>query len=178
MHTARVLPSTSTSVATPSRRVRWVALLALTGSLAGIAPLALADDFHTVLGAGVGAVAGAFIGQSIGGRNGAIVGAGAGGLVGASMAQHGGYSAQHQMPVQQTVTSYPYPRGYETNYLVQAPAPRQYGGWHDVHDHGHHYGRDPYASNRYEQRYAEAVRYAPPNRNYGPDRYDRHERRD
>ena len=61
MHTARVLPSSSLSAATASRRARWVGLLVLTGSLAGLAPLAHADEFHTVVGAGVGAVAGAFI---------------------------------------------------------------------------------------------------------------------
>jgi hypothetical protein len=166
MHTARVLPSTSFSAATASHRARWVGLLVLAGSLASLAPLARADDFHTVMGAGVGAVAGAFIGQSIGGRNGAIVGAGAGGLVGASMAQQGGYSAQRQIPVQAPVA------------VWQAPAQRQYGGWREAHDYGHHYGRDPYVSNRYEQRYVETVRYAPPARDYVHDRYDRHERRD
>ena len=188
MHTARVLPSISLSAATASRRARWVGLLVLTGSLAGLAPIAQADEFHTVVGAGVGAVAGAFIGQSIGGRNGAIVGAGAGGLVGASLAQHGGYYEQRQAPVQQAVTGYPYQRGYAPNYPVQAPvavwqapAPRPYVGWREVHerpDHRHHYGRDQYISTHYERRYVDAVRYAPPVRDYGHDRYDRYERRD
>jgi hypothetical protein len=185
MHTARVLPSPFISAVTAPRHARWIGLLVLTGSLAGLAPLAKADEFHTVVGAGVGAVAGAFIGQSIGGRNGAIVGAGAGGLVGASLAQRGGYYEQRQAPVQQAVIGYPYQRGYAPNYPVQAPvamwqapAPRQYGGWREVHDHGRHYGSDEYVSNRYEQRYVDEVRYAPPVKTYGHDRHDRYERRD
>ncbi len=87
----------------------------LAGSLAGLAPQAAhADEFQTVLGAGVGAVTGAVIGNSVGGRNGAIIGAGAGGLIGASIANQAGYS-----------------RGYTPNtyyqepaYVVQAPQPQ------------------------------------------------------
>jgi hypothetical protein len=146
-------------------RLAGVALLA--GALAGLAPLAHADDFHTLLGAGVGAVAGAAIGQSVGGRNGAIVGAGAGGLVGASIANQGGYSQQRSIPVQQAYAPNPYPVTYYQQPVVawQAPQPQYRGNWQPVayyrppvtvwqapqpeyrywreerrheHDHGHH----------------------------------------
>ena len=99
MHTPRVLsllPSFVTPAAAKFGKLASLALVA--GSLTGLAPLAHANDFHTVLGAGIGAVAGAAIGNSVGGRNGAIVGAGAGGLVGASIAsQHHsfGYAPNH-----------------------------------------------------------------------------------
>ena len=97
MHTPGVLslsPNFSTPNATKIGKLAGLALLA--GSLAVLAPVAHADDFNTVLGAGIGAVAGAAIGKSVGGRNGAILGAGAGGLVGASVASQnysgGGYA--------------------------------------------------------------------------------------
>ena len=83
----------------------------LAGTLAGLAPLAHADDVHTFLGAGVGAVAGAAIGQSIGGRNGAILGAGAGGLVGASIANQG-YAQQRPSPLPPAYAPNPYPATY------------------------------------------------------------------
>jgi uncharacterized protein YcfJ len=86
MHTNRVLSSSPSS--TPARRGRWIDGLVLAAGLLGSASFAQADEFHTVLGAGIGAITGAVIGQSIGGRNGAIVGAGAGGLVGASMVHY------------------------------------------------------------------------------------------
>jgi len=97
----------------------------LAGSLAALAPMAHADDFNTVLGAGIGAVAGAAIGKSVGGRNGAILGAGAGGLVGASIASQnysGGY-APNPYPSQ---TYYQRPNTYYQPPVVvyQAPQPR------------------------------------------------------
>ena len=151
MHNNRVLTSIPTASATPSRRSRWLSLLVLAGSLAGLTPLAQADEFRTVVGAGIGAVTGAYIGQSIGGRNGALVGAGAGGLVGASIAHQSGYATQRQAPVQPVLTGYPYQRGYEPYYPVrapvavwQAPPPQRYEGWREVQQHGHrwhHYDR-------------------------------------
>jgi hypothetical protein len=89
-----------------------------------------ADEFNTMLGAGVGAVAGAVIGQSVAGRNGAIIGAGAGGLVGASIAQRG---------------SYPAPVAYTPPPAVVVPAPvYAVQQWRPEYrnDHGHHYGWD------------------------------------
>ncbi len=125
MHTPRVLPLSPALFTPAATKVGKLASLALlAGSLIGLAPLAHADDFHTVLGAGIGAVAGAAIGNSVGGRNGAIVGAGAGGLVGASIAsQHhasGGY-APNRYPV---ATYYPQPTTYyqpQPQYRVVEP---------------------------------------------------------
>ena len=164
MHNNRVLTSIPTASATPSRRSRWLSLLVLAGSLAGLAPLAQADEFRTVVGAGIGAVTGAYIGQSIGGRNGALVGAGAGGLVGASIAHQSGYATQRQAPVQPVLTGYPYQRGYEPYYPVrapvavwQAPPPQRYEGWRQVQHHrphsyyGHH-GHHGHRNDRHDRR--------------------------
>lgn len=101
MHTPRVLSLLRFFVTPAAAKFGKLASLALVaGSLTGLAPLAHANDFHTVLGAGIGAVAGAAIGNSVGGRNGAIVGAGAGGLVGASIASqhHSSGYAPNQYP--------------------------------------------------------------------------------
>lgn len=107
MHTPRVsqLSSPLTNAIT-ARAGTLASLVLLAGALAGAAPLAHADDVHTFLGAGVGAVAGAAIGQSMGGRNGAILGAGAGGLVGASIANQG-YAQQRPMPPAYAPNVYP-----------------------------------------------------------------------
>ena len=169
MHTHRVLshsPSLFTPAAAKVGKLASLALLA--GSLAVLAPQAHADDFHTVVGAGIGAVAGAAIGNSVGGRNGAILGAGAGGLVGASIAsqQRGaGYAPspypvathyqqpatyyQPQYPVAQPVTYYqPQPQYrvvqpvtyYQPAVVAWQPAPQQ-GYWREEHRHrGHHHG--------------------------------------
>ena len=99
MHTPRVSHLSSPLTKPLAARLGAMASLALlTGALAGVAPLAHADDVNIFLGAGVGAVAGAAIGQSMGGRNGAILGAGAGGLVGASIANQG-YAQQRPSPM-------------------------------------------------------------------------------
>ena len=88
-----------------------------------LAPQARANDFNTVVGAGIGAVAGAAIGNSVGGRNGAILGAGAGGLVGASIASqhHNSGYAPSPYPV---VTHYQQPPTYyqpQPQYYVAPP---------------------------------------------------------
>jgi hypothetical protein len=140
-------------------RVLTFALLA--GSLAGLAPLAHADEFQTFLGAGVGAVTGAVIGKQIGGRNGAILGAGAVGLVGASIASQQRYPspgyAPNPYPVattyyqQQPTTYYQQPvavyQAPQPQYRVVQPVtyyePAVYTTWQAPppyyrHDHGHH----------------------------------------
>jgi hypothetical protein len=113
MYTPRVLSLSSSFFTPAAAKVGKLASLALmAGSLAVLAPQAHANDFNTVVGAGIGAVAGAAIGNHVGGRNGAIVGAGAGGLVGASIASqhHGSGYAPSPYPVathyQQPVTYY------------------------------------------------------------------------
>lgn len=156
MNTLRAL-SSSPSHATPAAAKigKLAGLVILAGSLAGLAPAAHADEFHTVLGAGIGAVAGAAIGNHVGGRNGAIVGAGAGGLVGATIAsQHHGYGQPR------VVNHYPQPVTYyqpQPQYRVvqpvtyyqpavvtwQAPAPQHRHHWREErrdHYHGHHHG--------------------------------------
>lgn len=137
------------------------ALAVVTVSLTALASPAHADEFNTVLGAGIGAVAGAVIGQSVGGRNGALIGAGTGGLIGASVAQQRGYRPMEGMPVQPVYTSYPsypaysaYPT-YSTYPAYRAPAPVYYAPprvvvvpapvyaapqWRPEHRHG--YGND------------------------------------
>lgn len=126
MHTSRVLsfaPSLLTPAAAKVGKLASFALLA--GSLAMLSPIAHADDFNTVLGAGIGAVAGAAIGKSVGGRNGAILGAGAGGLVGASIASQqysGGYS-HNTYPAQ---TYYQQPNTYYQPPVAVYQAPQPY----------------------------------------------------
>lgn len=114
---------------------RWVGLLALSGSLLAVAPVAQANDFPVVLGM----VAGAVIGHSIAGQGGAIVGAGAGGLVGASLSQHH-YPAQNYAPLPTQASGY-YQTGYAAQPMVtqwQAPPQVVYqNGWRVSH-HGHH----------------------------------------
>jgi hypothetical protein len=185
MHTNRVLSSSPSS--TPARRGRWIDGLVLAAGLLGSASFAQADEFHTVLGAGIGAITGAVIGQSIGGRNGAIVGAGAGGLVGASMVHYDAPPPRHVL-VQPVVTGYPYQRGFEPGYAVrppvaawQPPPPRHPGNWREPHGYGHPDSRGPQVIYRYERIYVEPGRYAPPQRDYGynrDERYDRHRRHD
>lgn len=108
-------------------------LALLAGALASVAPQAYADDVHTFLGAGVGAVAGAAIGQSMGGRNGAILGAGAGGLVGASIANQG-YAQQRPGPMppayapnphHATYYQHPVARYYQPPVVAWQPPPPQ-----------------------------------------------------
>ena len=145
---------------------RVLSLALLAGSLAGLAPLAQADEFQTVLGAGVGAVTGAVIGRSIGGRNGAILGAGAGGLVGASLANQRNYApgyapnpypypvatTYYQQPTeyyQQPVTVYQVP---QPQYRVVQPvtyyqqpvyvAPQSNYYWREEYRHHHHHHGD------------------------------------
>jgi hypothetical protein len=99
-------------------RSKWACLALVAGGLATASSASRADEFNTVLGAGVGAVAGAAIGQSVAGRDGAIIGAGAGGLVGASIAQQRGSRPVAGVPVPPPVAVYPaYP-----NYRYPTPA--------------------------------------------------------
>jgi len=101
-------------------RSKWACLALVAGGLATASSVSRADEFNTVLGAGVGAVAGAVIGQSVAGRNGAIIGAGAGGLVGASIAQRGSYPVA-AVPAQPVVAAYPAYPAYP-NYRYPTPA--------------------------------------------------------
>lgn len=106
---------------------RVLSLALLAGSLAGLSPLAQADEFQTVVGAGFGAVTGALIGNSIGGRNGAILGAGAGGLVGASIANQRNYSpgyAPNPYPVATTYYQQPTTYYQQPVAVYQAPQPQ------------------------------------------------------
>lgn len=108
-------------------RSKWACLALVAGGLATASSTSRANDANLVLGAGVGAVAGAVIGQSVGGRNGAILGAGAGGLVGASIAQQRGSYPVATVPAQPMVGAYPtYPAYPSYRYPVPtsyAPAP-------------------------------------------------------
>ena len=123
MHTPRVSHLSSPLTKPLAARLGAVASLALlTGALAGVAPLAHADDVHTFLGAGVGAVAGAAIGQSMGGRNGAILGEGAGGLVGASIANQG-YAHQRHGPMPPAYAPNAYPATYYQQPVVRYQPP-------------------------------------------------------
>lgn len=165
MHTPRVL-SLSSSMFKPAHAhlAKLASVALLVGGLAGLAPQAAhADEFQTVLGAGVGAVTGAVIGKSVGGRNGAIIGAGAGGLIGASIANQNGY-ARGYAPSGYVASTYYAP---QPTYVVQAPQPQyrvvqpvtyyqpavysypvpqpQYIYWREGHHHhGHHYGHHGY----------------------------------
>ena len=106
---------------------KWACLALVAGGLATASSASRADEFNTVLGAGVGAVAGAVIGQSVAGRNGAIIGAGAGGLVGASIAQQRGSYPVAAVPVQPVVSAYPaypaYPSYRYPTPVAYAPPP-------------------------------------------------------
>lgn len=150
---------------TPAPRSPWTALLhskwacaaLVAGACATASSTSHANDANLVLGAGVGAIAGAVIGQSVAGRNGAIIGAGAGGLVGASIAQRGGYGYPAAAVAVQPVNAYPAYPAYP-GYRYQAPAPTYYAPppavvyqppvyrvetWRAPqhrHDHGNHYG--------------------------------------
>jgi len=168
MHTPRVSQLSSWPANPAAAKLGTLASLALlAGALAGVAPQAHADDVHTFLGAGVGAVAGAAIGQSMGGRNGAILGAGAGGLVGASIANQG-YAQQRPMPpayapnvypatyYQQPVMRYQPPvvawqppppqvryiqpvNYYRQPVVTWQPPPQEYRYWREErHHHRHH----------------------------------------
>ncbi|MGB2882885.1 MAG: YMGG-like glycine zipper-containing protein, partial [Rhodoferax sp.] len=87
MTTAPVL-SVSSQRPTGAGTRTWKALAVVAASLTALViPAAHADEFNTVLSAGIGAAAGAVIGHSIGGHRGALIGAGTGGLIGASVAQ-------------------------------------------------------------------------------------------
>jgi len=187
MHTPRVLSSSPRLLKPAATRAGTLASLALLAAgLACVAPRAHADDFHTIVGAGVGAVAGAAIGQSLGGRNGAIVGAGAGGLVGASIANQGYYSQQPQqryIPVQQAYAPNPYPVTYYQQPVVawQAPQP-QYRNWQPVS-----YYRQPVTvwqapqpqyrywreEHHHERDYGHRERYDAPQWGRGDGRHDR-----
>ena len=173
MHTLNALslsPSSVTPRATKFAKLAGLALLA--GSLAVLAPVAQADDFNAVLGAGIGAVAGAAIGKSVDGRNGAILGAGAGGLVGASIASQnysGGYAPnpypaqsyyyqqQQQPPAyyqhQQPVAVYQAPQQYyyaqpqyrvvqPITYYQERPQPQPRYWREERRDHHHHENRE------------------------------------
>ncbi len=159
---------------------KLASFLVLTSALAGMAPLAHADEGRTLLGAGIGAVTGAAIGQSVGGRNGAILGAGAGGLVGASIAnqeysqqghrQHGPLSpanppaTYYRPPVvhyQPPVAAWQPPRaqiryGYPNTYyqpprVWQAPVQNRYYRRDERHRHRHHH--DYRNDHHYDGRY-------------------------
>lgn len=150
MHSDPHTPSSSPrSPWTALVRSKWAGLALIAGGIATASSASRADEFNTVLGAGVGAVAGAVIGQSVAGRNGAIIGAGAGGLVGASIAQRGAYPYPvAAMPVQPVVNAYPrysYPAPVyyaPPPVVVYQPAVYQVETWRPHHhDHGHHYGQ-------------------------------------
>ena len=124
MYTHRVL-SYSTSLFKPAAaKVAELAGFALVAaSLVVLTPEARANDFDTVVGAGIGAVAGAAIGKSVGGRDGAILGAGAGGLVGASIASQQHNSGYAPSPYPAT-THYQPPATYyqpQPQYHVAPP---------------------------------------------------------
>ena len=174
MHTPRVSQLSSLSVNPMATKLGTLASLALlAGALAGVAPQARADDVHTFLGAGVGAVAGAAIGQSMGGRNGAILGAGAGGLVGASIANQG-YAQQRTSPMpayapnvypatyyQQPVMRYQPPvvawqppppqvqyiqpvNYYRQPVVTWQPPPQEYRQWREERHHYRHHDHGHY----------------------------------
>lgn len=145
-------------------RSKWACLALVAGGLATASSASRADEFNTVLGAGVGAVAGAVIGQSVAGRNGAIIGAGAGGLVGASIAQRGAYpvAAVPNQPVVTAYSAYPaYPSYRYPAPVVYAPAPAVmvpapvYAApqWHPAPPAHHHH--------RWEREYRDYRGYAP-----------------
>jgi hypothetical protein len=72
-----------------NRILRTGAVIAL--ALGGlVSQAARADNLNPVVGAGIGALAGAAIGQSMGGRDGAMVGAAIGGVAGVGIATQGG----------------------------------------------------------------------------------------
>jgi hypothetical protein len=136
-------------------RSKWACLALVAGGLATASSASRADEFNTVLGAGVGAVAGAVIGQSVAGHNGAIIGAGAGGLVGASIAQRGPYPIA-TVPARPAVVTYPaYPAYPNYRYpapVAYAPAPAVvvptpvYAApqWRPApRPHHHHHGWEP-----------------------------------
>jgi hypothetical protein len=164
MHTESL--SASSSPGSPLAallRSKWACLALLAGFLATLSAASRADEFHTVLGAGVGAAAGAAIGQSVGGHNAALVGAGAGGLIGASIARG------HAAPAYPMYPAYPVhqPRVYAPAPVVVWQPPVQH--WQPPHHHrhqhhGHHYS---HRDDRREQR------YGPPARDYGRG-YQRH----
>lgn len=99
-----------------------------------------ADEFRTVVGAGIGAAAGAIIGDSIGGPTGAVLGAGAGGLLGARVAQiPGGQRVSPPAPPpgaiyypQQPVRMQPVP-------VIAQPVYLPYPGHRHRHHHHHHH---------------------------------------
>lgn len=158
MYAASRTPSPSRSPWAALLRSKWACLALVAGGLATASSASRADEFNTVLGAGVGAVAGAVIGQSVAGHNGAIIGAGAGGLVGASIAQQRGGYPVATVPVQAVVSTYPSYPAYAPAYpryqapVVYAPPPAvvvpapvyAVPQWRPAppphHDHGHHYG--------------------------------------
>lgn len=124
MYTPRVLSfPTSLYMPAAAKVAQWAGFALVASSLVVLAPQARANDFNTVVGAGIGAVAGAAIGKSVGGRDGAILGAGAGGLVGASIASqhHNGGYAPNQYPA---ATHYQQPGTYyqpQPQYHVAPP---------------------------------------------------------
>jgi hypothetical protein len=135
-------------------RSKWACLALLAGILATLSAASRANEFHTVLGAGVGAAAGAAIGQSVGGHNGALVGAGAGGLIGASVARgHAtpAYPMYPAYPVHQTHVYAPPPPVVAWQPPVQHWQPSR----HHHHHHGHHYA---HRENHRDQHYAPPVR--------------------
>lgn len=143
--------------ATRSRQLGRLALGLVSASLLLASLPSRADEFRTVVGAGVGAAAGAMIGDSMGGPTGAVLGAGAGGLIGARVAQGSGWQ-QHPVAPPPPVVGY---RGYSPPVVVPAapppmvypvPAYPAYGPpprhWHR-HRHGHHhdYANGPWWDN-------------------------------
>lgn len=116
-------------------RSKWACLALLAGSLATASSASRADEFYTVLGAGVGAAAGAVIGHSMGGHNGALIGAGAGGLVGAGLAQRTTYPVYPAYPPRAVYVAPP-------TVLIPAPmpaAPHWRPAPHRHHPHHHHH---------------------------------------
>jgi len=130
MYSDASTPSPSTPPRSPWAALlhsKWACLALIAGGLATASSASRADEFNTVLGAGVGAVAGAVIGQSVAGRNGAIIGAGAGGLVGASIAQRGSHPAPvAYAPPPAVVVAAPV---YAAPQWRPAPPPHHHHGW-------------------------------------------------
>jgi len=181
MTTAPVL-SVSSQRPTGAGTRTWKALAVVAASLTALViPAAHADEFNTVLSAGIGAAAGAVIGHSIGGHRGALIGAGTGGLIGASVAQQQGYRSEAYMPAQPLgdyYQSYPtysaYPT-YSTYPAYRAPTPVYYAPprvvvvrapvyvapqWRPEYRHGYgnYYGRGGWD----QRAYAPPVRYVQP----------------
>jgi len=124
----------------PLVQPRWFtrSLTALVGAALFVAGHSShADELRTVVGAGIGAAAGAMIGDSIGGPTGAVLGAGAGGLLGARVAQiPGGQRVSPPAPPPGAIY-YPHQpvRMQPVPVIAQPVYPPPPGYWHRHHHH-------------------------------------------